>query len=160
MSFTWKELQYFLLCRRQRKVWFHLAGKAELSPGNKTTRLGSSYQSLITIKLKLKTWITKTQSFTLYDWKIKPTETSVGFFFLALPTDWFKSISIWHNLFKFLLSVLLLVNLASLSLSDSVFNLFYLSSTLLTSHIKQSLKIMWQPTLHSLYPSSQKGHTP
>lgn len=35
MSFTWKELQYFLLCRRQRRVWFHSAGKAKLNPGNK-----------------------------------------------------------------------------------------------------------------------------
>lgn len=58
MSFTWKELQYCLLCRRQQKVWFHLAGKAEPNPVNKTTKLYSLCPS-VNYTLKVKTWITE-----------------------------------------------------------------------------------------------------
>lgn len=54
-SVTWKELQYCLLCRRQQKVWFHLAGKAEPNPGNKTTKLCSLCVCQYT--LKEKEWI-------------------------------------------------------------------------------------------------------
>lgn len=48
MSFTWKELQHSLVCRRRRKASFHLEGKAVLNPDNTATWSLSATQYNVT----------------------------------------------------------------------------------------------------------------
>lgn len=103
MSFTWKELQHFLLCRRQQKVWFHLAGKAKLNPGNKKTKV-IQLKSIYQLTSKRKAQIPETPQADIIWLKNESNRDFYRLTFTSSPlcqTNGLKAFSTLYNLHPF-----------------------------------------------------------
>lgn len=152
MSFTWRELQYFLLCRRRQKVWFHLAGKAKLNPGNKK----QSYAVEVNLSTHFKAKSPNPRKADII-WLMNPTGISTGSRSLAPPCvkqmGWKPFLhDITFTPLELCLSGSLSVNLASVTLRHCISSSF---SFLLQNH-SYSLPIIAYRLRLCLYPCHSK----